>query len=45
MYNKGRKIKISLAVGRGKKKYDKRETLKRRGDMREMERTLKRTNN
>ncbi|MEK7593676.1 MAG: SsrA-binding protein SmpB [Patescibacteria group bacterium] len=45
MYNKGRKIKISLAVGRGKKKYDKRETLKRRSDMREMERTLKRTNN
>ncbi|MEK7128867.1 MAG: SsrA-binding protein SmpB [Patescibacteria group bacterium] len=41
MYNKGRKIKISLAVGRGKKKYDKRETLKRRSDMREMERTLK----
>ncbi|MEK7143354.1 MAG: SsrA-binding protein SmpB [Patescibacteria group bacterium] len=45
MYNKSRKIKISIAVARGKKKYDKRETLKRRSDMREMERTLKRTNN
>lgn len=41
MYNKSRKIKISIAVARGKKKYDKRETLKRRSDMREMERTLK----
>lgn len=41
VYNKGRKIKISLAVARGKKKYDKREDLKRRDDKREMERTLK----
>lgn len=40
-YNKGPKIKISLAVARGKKKYDKREALKRRDDMREIERTLK----
>lgn len=45
MYNKGRKIKISLAVGKGKKKYDKREALKRRSDMREMERTLKNNKN
>lgn len=45
MYNKGRKIKISLAIARGKKKYDKREDLKRRDDMREIERTLKTSKN
>jgi SsrA-binding protein len=41
MYNKGRKVKVELAVARGKKKYDKRETLKRRDAEREMRRTLK----
>lgn len=41
LYNKGRRIKLEIAVVRGKKKYDKRETLKRREDKREIERTLK----
>lgn len=30
IYNKGKLIKISIATVRGKKKYDKRETIKRR---------------
>lgn len=42
VYNKGRRIKIDIAIVRGKKKHDKRETLKRRTDERDMERTLKR---
>lgn len=41
MYNKGRKIKVRIATVRGKKKYDKRETLKRRDADREIRRTLK----
>ncbi|MDO8564449.1 MAG: SsrA-binding protein SmpB [bacterium] len=41
VYNKGRKIKVEVGVGRGKKKYDKRETLKRRDAERDMERVLK----
>ena len=41
VYNKGRKIKVALALARGKKKYDKRETLKRRDAERDMERSLK----
>lgn len=41
MYNKGRKIKIGIAIARGKKKYDKRETIKRRETEREIKRTLK----
>jgi SsrA-binding protein len=41
VYNKGRKIKVELAVARGKKKYDKRETLKRRDAEREMRREMK----
>jgi SsrA-binding protein len=30
VYNSGRYIKIKIAIGRGKKKFDKRETLKKR---------------
>ena len=30
VYNKNRKIKVEIAIVRGKKKYDKRETLKKR---------------
>jgi SsrA-binding protein len=30
MYNKGRNIKVAVAIVRGKKKHDKRETLKKR---------------
>ena len=41
LYNSGRKIKVTVAVARGKKKYDKRETLKKREAKREIERTLK----
>lgn len=41
MYNKGRYIKLSIAIARGKKKADKRETLKARDTKREIERTLK----
>jgi SsrA-binding protein len=41
LYNKGRKIKVSLAVARGKRKYEKREKIKRREAEREIRRTLK----
>src|SRR3989338_6128800 len=41
VYNKGRKIKVELAIARGKKKYDKRETLKKRDSEREMQREMK----
>ena len=40
-YNKGGKIKLSLALARGKKKADKRETLKKRDAKRDIDRTLK----
>lgn len=42
MYNKGRKIKVEIAVVRGKKKYDKREAMKKRDAQRDIDRTLKR---
>jgi SsrA-binding protein len=41
LYNVGRNIKLELAIARGKKKYDKRETLKERDTKRDIERTLK----
>ena len=41
VYNKGRVIKVSLAIARGKKKYDKRETLKQRESKHDIARTLK----
>lgn len=37
----GRYIKLVIAVGKGKKKYDKRETLKRRDQQREASRAMK----
>ena len=40
MYLKGRRIKLELGLGRGKKLHDKRETIKRREQEREMEREL-----
>lgn len=43
MYNKGRKIKLSLALVKGKKKFDKRETIKKRETDREVRREYKRT--
>ena len=36
--NRGRYIKLKIALGRGKKRYDKRETLKRRQQEREIAR-------
>lgn len=41
LYNKNRYIKLSFASVRGKKQYDKRETIKERETDREMRRTLK----
>lgn len=41
VYNKGRKIKLQIAIARGKKLHDKRETIKRRDAEREIRRTLK----
>lgn len=41
LYNNARKIKLELAIARGKKKVDKRETLKARDTKRDIERTLK----
>lgn len=41
MYNKGRYVKLSLGIGRGKKEYDKRQTIKEREDKRKIARTLK----
>ena len=42
MYLKGDWVKVSLGVGKGKKLHDKRETVKRREDQREMARAMKR---
>lgn len=41
VYNKGRSVKVEIAIVRGKKKYDKREDLKARDEKRRMQRTLK----
>lgn len=41
MYNKGKKIKVEIAIVRGKKKYDKRETIKKRDTERDMARDIK----
>lgn len=41
VYNRGRKLKVLLAIARGKKKFDKRETIKRRETERDMRRELK----
>ena len=38
LYNKNNKIKIEIAIGRGKKKQDKRESIKKREAKREMRR-------
>jgi SsrA-binding protein len=42
LYNKSRKIKAEIAIVRGKKKYDKRETIKKRDSERDMAREMKR---
>jgi hypothetical protein len=41
MYNSGRSIKVALGIVKGKKKFDKRQDLKKRADKRHIERTLK----
>ena len=41
VYNKGRKIKVEIALVKGKKKFDKRETLKKRDTDREIRREMK----
>ncbi len=41
VYNSKRKLKIELGIARGKKKFDKRETIKKRDTEREIRRTLK----
>ncbi len=40
-YNNGRRLKLEIAIARGKKKFDKRETLKARDNKRSIERILK----
>ncbi len=41
VYNKGRKIKVEIALAKGKKKRDKRETIKKRETDREIRREYK----
>ena len=41
MYSKGNKIKVDITVARGKKKYDKRETIKKRDIQRDIAREVK----
>jgi SsrA-binding protein len=41
VYNKGRKIKVTIALAKGKKKFDKRESIKKRETDREVRREYK----
>ena len=41
LYFKGGKVKISLALARGKKQYDKRDAIRRRDEQRDMDRVRK----
>ncbi len=41
LYFRGGKVKVELALARGKKKYDKREAIKRREEARELRRIMK----
>ncbi|HEY4513252.1 MAG TPA: SsrA-binding protein SmpB [Candidatus Paceibacterota bacterium] len=41
VYNKNRKIKVAIALVKGKKKFDKRETIKKRETDRELRRDFK----
>ena len=41
VYNKNRKIKVEIALVKGKKKYDKRESIKKRDTDRELRREYK----
>ena len=42
LLTQGRFIKVRIAAGRGKKQYDKRQTLKKRDQQRDIARTVKR---
>lgn len=42
MYFKGGRVKVAIGLGKGKKVYDKRESIKRREDKRDMARAMKR---
>lgn len=41
VYNKGRHLKLSIAIARGKKKADKRQDIKKRDDERRMRRDVR----
>ena len=41
LYNKGRNIKLEIAIAKGKKKHDKRESIKERDTKRDIEREFK----
>ncbi|MFA7252420.1 MAG: SsrA-binding protein SmpB [Candidatus Paceibacterota bacterium] len=41
VYNAGHKLKLEIGIAKGKKSFDKRETIKRRETDREIRRTLK----
>lgn len=41
VYNKGRNLKLEIAIARGKKAHDKRETIKKRDTERDIRRSLK----
>lgn len=43
LYNKGRLLKLELALVRGKKKFDKRESIKARDTKRDIDRLIKRS--
>ena len=43
LYFKGGKVKILLALAKGKRKYDKREAIKRRDEQRDLDREIKAT--
>ena len=40
VYNKGRFLKVDVAIARGKKKFDKRQSIKKRDVERDLKRTL-----
>lgn len=41
LYNKNHNLKLEIAIARGKKRFDKRNTIKARDTKRDLERTLK----
>ncbi len=41
LYTKGRHIKVEIGIAKGKRQYDKRETIKKRENQREVKRKMK----